>query len=149
MEDLLHAFGIDARLIVVQVFNFAILAGLLWYFLYTPILNLLKEREEKIAKGITDAEKAGKLKKHAERDRKELLTTAQREAEEVVERATAEAGNKSSQMVRDAEEKAAHIVDEAKVRGEALAQKAQAESEAEIAKAAVLAAEKVLNEKQG
>ena len=147
MEDLIHAFGIDGHLILVQVVNFAILAGLLWYFLYTPVLNLLKEREEKIAKGIRDAEDADRLKRHAEKDRKEVLTAAQREAEEVVDRAQARANEKSAQIVGDAETKASNILKDATVRGEALAEKAQKESEAEIAKAAVLAAEKVLIEK--
>jgi len=147
MEDLLHAFGIDGHLILVQVVNFAILAGLLWYFLYTPVLNLLKEREEKITKGVRDAEEADRLKRHAEKDRKEILTAAQREAEEVSDRARVSATEKSAEIVSDAEAKAGNILKDAEARGAALAEKAQKESEAEIAKAAILAAEKVLIEK--
>ncbi|MBX2866812.1 F0F1 ATP synthase subunit B [Candidatus Kaiserbacteria bacterium] len=147
MEDLLHAFGIDGHLILVQVVNFAILAGLLWYFLYTPVLNLLKEREEKIARGVKDAEDAEKLKANAEENRKERLTAAQREAEEVSDRARTRATEKSAEIVGEAETKADNILKDAQARGEALAEKAQKESEAEIAKAAVLAAEKVLIEK--
>jgi F0F1-type ATP synthase membrane subunit b/b' len=49
MEAIVEAFGIDAHLIIVQIVNFAILMAALGYFLYTPILNLLRDREEKIA----------------------------------------------------------------------------------------------------
>jgi F0F1-type ATP synthase membrane subunit b/b' len=56
MEEIIHAFGIDQRLIIIQIVNFAILAGALGYFLYTPVLRLLREREEKIAQGLKDAE---------------------------------------------------------------------------------------------
>ena len=48
MQEILTAFGIDWRLIVIQVFNFAMLAYVLWYFLYTPVLKLLAEREENV-----------------------------------------------------------------------------------------------------
>ncbi|HMA79010.1 MAG TPA: hypothetical protein VKP88_07860, partial [Candidatus Paceibacterota bacterium] len=65
MEQLIQAFGIDTRLIVVQIINFGLLLALLSYFLYRPILNLLEEREAKITQGIKDAEAAAAAKADA------------------------------------------------------------------------------------
>ena len=65
MEEILHAFGIDWRLILIQVVNFGILAGALWYFLYTPVLKILNDREEKIRKGIEYAEAAQETRAEA------------------------------------------------------------------------------------
>ena len=58
MEEIIHAFGIDWRLIVIQMFNFAVLAGALWYFLYTPVLTILSDREAKLKKGVEDVPQA-------------------------------------------------------------------------------------------
>ena len=60
MEQLIHAFGIDARLILLQVINFGLLMAVLSYLLYKPVLKVLAERQEKIAQGVKDAEEAGK-----------------------------------------------------------------------------------------
>ena len=50
MEEIIKAFGIDGRLIVIQIVNFTILMSILGYFLYTPILNLLRNVKRKLPK---------------------------------------------------------------------------------------------------
>lgn len=147
MEDLIHAFGLDTRLIVIQIINFAILAGALWYFLYEPVLKMLDERKKKIEDGLQDAEDAKALKENAEAERIKLLTRAEKEADAVAEKAKVHATEKSAQIVTAAEAKADALVKEAAKKSEELKAKAHKESEAEIAKLAVLAAEKVLAEK--
>lgn len=147
MEDLIHAFGLDTRLIVIQIINFAILAGALWYFLYEPVLKMLDERKKKIEEGLQDAEDAKVLKENAEAERIKLLTRAEKEADAVAEKAKAHATEKSTQIVSAAETKADALLKEAAKKSEELKAKAHKESEAEIAKLAVLAAEKVLAEK--
>lgn len=39
MDQLIQAFGIDAKLITVQIINFGILLAALTYFLYKPVLK--------------------------------------------------------------------------------------------------------------
>ena len=148
MEEILHAFGIDWRLISIQIFNFTILAVLLWYFLYTPILNLLKERQEKIDQGLKDAEDAKDAKHNAEQEKQSILTSAQNEAEAIGERGKKHADEKAATIVSGAEDRASQILQDAESRAETAKTEAIKESEAEIAKLAVLAAEKVLIEKK-
>lgn len=147
MQEMLTAFGIDYRLIVIQVFNFAILVGALWYFLYTPVLKLLAEREEKIKKGVHDAEKAAVTLSEADSEKNRLIKEAHLEAGSIVSRGTAYAEEQSQKLNAEAEEKIAKRLAEAATYAAELKEKALKESEAEVAKVALLAAEKILNER--
>lgn len=147
MESLLHAFGVDAKLIIIQIINFVVLMGALSYFLYKPVLKMLQDREEKIKQGMADAEMAGKARETAEEEKQTILTAAHKEAEEVASRAKLHAEEKKADIVSEAETKAEQIIRNAEAAGQELKTKAQKESEAEIAKTAILAAEKVLKER--
>lgn len=146
MEEIIKAFGIDLRLIVIQIVNFTILMSILGYFLYTPILNLLKEREEKIAKGIKDAEAAAKAKAEADVEKQAVLTAAHDEARDINTRAKIAADEKAASIVDGAEEKANAIVKNAELRAAEAADQIKKEAEGEIAKTAILAVEKLLRE---
>ncbi|MAZ56433.1 ATP synthase F0 subunit B [bacterium] len=147
MEQLIQAFGIDLKLIVVQIINFAALVALLSYFLYKPLMKMIEVREEKIAQGIKDAEQAAESLSQAESEKAEILTQAHREADSVSERATQSAKEKAETILSEAEVKAVDAIKNAEIRGEEIKKESKSEAEAEIAKMAVLAAEKVLKEK--
>jgi len=147
MEEIIKAFGIDGRLIIIQIVNFAILMVALGYFLYNPILNLLRDREEKIAQGIRDAEAAARAKADADLEKQVVLTAAHIEASEVNSRAKLAAENAAANIVTAAEEKAEGVMREAAKKAELLRAQVEKEAEAEIAKTAILAAEKVLRGK--
>jgi len=144
MEQLIHAFGIDIKLITVQIINFVLLLGILSYFLYKPVLKLLDEREEKIKQGILDAESAATAKAEAGKEKQAIVSEANKTAEAVVAKSEVHAKEKAADIVTSAEDKAAGIVKSAESAGNEIKDKARAESEAEIAKLAVLAAERVL-----
>lgn len=147
MEEIIHAFGIDGRLIVIQMFNFALLMGALWYFLYTPILRILREREEKVKQGVIDAEKAAHSLKDADTEKARLVKEARVEAEGIVVNAKSHAEEKSASIVHDAEHKAERLIEDAKLRAEEAMARARKASEAEVAQAAILAAEAILKHK--
>lgn len=147
MEQLIEAFGIDVKLIVVQIINFTILVAVLSYFLYQPLMKVLADREEKIATGIKDAEAAAAAKAAAETEKQTILSAAHQEAEAVAVRAKGYADEKTASLLADAEQKAAAVIKAAEQKGEEIKTQAHKESEAEIAKLAILAAEKILTEK--
>ncbi|QQR65222.1 ATP synthase F0 subunit B [Candidatus Kaiserbacteria bacterium] len=144
MEEIIHAFGIDWRLIVIQILNFSILMGLLGYFLYTPVLKMLADRESKIKKGIEDAEHAAQARTDALAEKAVIVKEAHTEAGAIYSRATLSAEEKEKAMLREAGEKIARDIQNAKQLAADLKTQALKESEAEIAKVAFLAAEKVL-----
>ncbi len=144
MEQLIHAFGIDVRLIIIQAVNFGLLMVALTYFLYKPVLNVLRLREEKIATGIKDAEAAAAAKAAAEAEKRAVIAAANQEAEAMAARAKQHAQEKADAIVADANRKAEAAAAEALLQAEEMKAQAIKESEAEIAKLAILAAEKVL-----
>jgi F-type H+-transporting ATPase subunit b len=146
MQEIIEAFGIDWRLIVIQIFNFGILAAVLWYFLYTPVLKLLAEREAKIKKGVEDAALALAAREAADKEKSQILKEAHVEATQIVARGTAHAEEKGKVMLAETNEKISREIANAKLTAEELKSKALKESEAEIAKLAILGAEKVLRE---
>jgi F-type H+-transporting ATPase subunit b len=144
MEEILHAFGIDGRLIVIQIINFAILAGALWYFLYTPVLRLLAEREAKVKKGIEDAESATKALLEADSEKINIIKDARSEASQIVQKGTKHAEEKQKAMLDETSEKVRRQQELALAQAEDIKAQAIKASEAEIAKLAILGAEKVL-----
>ena len=147
MENIIATFGIDSRLILIQIINFAIVVVALWYFLYTPVLNLLESRAQKIAKGIKDAEEAQKAKDEAVEEKKTIIASANKEAEAMATRAKEYATVKGDELIAQAQKKADQVVKDATLQGDELKATVLKESEAEIARLAILAAEKVLKER--
>lgn len=145
MQEIIHAFGIDWRLIVIQIFNFGLLAGALWYFLYTPVLKLIADREEKIKQGVENALKAEKALEFADVEKNEILKKAHGEAVQIVARGMHHAEEKEQTLLREASEKITRQLKSAEAQVEEMKVKALKESEAEIVKMAMLTAEKVLN----
>ena len=83
---------IDWFTVIAQMVNFIVLVGLLWHFLYKPILKAIDEREKKIAAELADAA-AKKTEANKEQqdfkqknekfdqEKKDLMTKAEADAE--------------------------------------------------------------------
>lgn len=144
MGELFHAFGIEWQVLLAQAVNFGIVLAALTYFLYKPILKLLSERQEKIAKGVRDAEEAAEERGRIESEKAGIISGAQKEAESIVGRAVVEGKEERETIVGNAQVRADSIVKDAEAQAAEMKRGALAESEAEIARVAVLAAEKIL-----
>lgn len=147
MDQIINAFGIDVRLIIIQMVNFAILMAALGYFLYKPVLKLLRDREEKITQGLKDAELAGQAKAEADKEKQVVLSAAHAEAGLVAERAKATAEVRAGELVSAAEAKVAQLLRDADLKAAQAKAQALKESEKEVAQIAILAAEKILRER--
>ncbi|MDB5189754.1 MAG: atpF [Parcubacteria group bacterium] len=144
MGSLLDAFGIQPQLLLAQAINFAVLFGALSYLLYKPVLKTLEERRVVVAKGVEDARAAEEALATADEKASTVVHSAETEAEGIVGRARAEAGVEKAKLVKDAEARAAAIAADAEARAKETAAKTLRESEKEIARLAVLAAEKAM-----
>ncbi len=144
MSELFAAFGIDWRLLVINLVNFGLMLGVLWYFLYGPVLKMLETRREKIAKGVKDAEAAQTALREIEGVRLAKLSEAGKEADDMLSSARAAAAKKERDMMAHAEHRAATMLAEAEAEaGEAKA-RAIKESKEEVAKLIVLGMEKAM-----
>lgn len=148
MGALADVFGIDWKLLVIQIINFSVLLGALSYFLYRPILALLDERKKIIEKGVSDAEAAAAAKESAELERTETVGKAVAEAAAIIDSAKKEAGTKGTQMIHEASLKSEQIVKDAEAAAEEAKRRTVKEAEAEIAKMIVLGIEKTVREKK-
>ncbi|PIR84096.1 ATP synthase F0 subunit B [Candidatus Kaiserbacteria bacterium CG10_big_fil_rev_8_21_14_0_10_51_14] len=144
MSELFAAFGIDWKLLIVQAFNFGLLLLVLWYFLYRPVLKLIDDRQKKIAEGVRTAEAADSKLADAKSESEGIVGSAAREAETILATARTRADEKGTEILRTAEARAAGVLKDAADRAEEARRQALKESEREVARAAMLAAEKIL-----
>lgn len=144
MGELIAAFGIDWKLMIAQGVNFIVLVGVLGYFVYGPVVRLLNERAERIAAGLRDAEAAKAEREAVGAERGGIIAEAQHEAEKIVARAQDEGKHERNSIVKSAQDRAAQIVKDADLAAEEAQRRALKDAEAEVARAAVLAAEKIL-----
>jgi F-type H+-transporting ATPase subunit b len=149
MGQLFAAFDIEWSLLIAQAVNFGIVLVALWYFLYKPVLKTLEERRKVIAQGVADAHEAGEKLAGADSEAAARLTAADASAEEITARARKAGIEEKAGIVRDAETRAARIAEDAERRAFELAGRIRAESEKDIARLALLAAEKLMHEKHG
>jgi F-type H+-transporting ATPase subunit b len=147
MDQIIHTFGIDGRLIAIQVFNFILLLGGLSYFLYTPLLKMIDTRKKLIAQGVEDAKNAALSLQNATSEKDAILGKAVGEAGDIVKRGEDAAKREGAAIIAGAHEQSARIQSEAEKKALALAVSIKQKSEADVAKAALLAAEKILKER--
>jgi len=112
--ELLENLGIDWKLVIAQIANFAVLLIVLRVFAYKPILALLEKRRKTIEKGLGDAEKAEKALRDADAGRKEAVLEGQGKAADIIETAKREAEAVKASAVREAERQAETILSEAR-----------------------------------
>jgi len=144
MSEIIAIFGIDWRLLFIQIINFGLLLIVLWYFLYRPVVKMIGKRQEKIAQGVDDAEQARKKLEEVEGKRKEVLTRASEEAEVVLRTTLSHAEMREREVLEEAQKRSEELLSDAKAKAEELKRKTLEESREEIARMVVLGAERVL-----
>ena len=85
LTGILNLFGLEGKLFIAQIINFAILLFILKKFLYEPIANMLEERKTKIKQGLDDAENAKKALADADNQKILILKEAKIDADKILE----------------------------------------------------------------
>jgi F-type H+-transporting ATPase subunit b len=147
MGALFATFGINGWLLLAQAINFGVLLGILWYFLYRPVLRIIDQRREKIAESVRTAQAAAQRLEEAKEEGDKMVGDAARESEGLVASARLRADERAGEIMKEAQHKADGLMTEAQARAQEEKRQMLAESEREIARAAMMAAEKILREK--
>ncbi len=145
--EIAAVFGLNWKLLLIQAVNFGIVLFVLHRFLYRPLLHMIDERRLTIRKGVADAEEAARKLALASDESKRVIREAEVRGNKVLERATVAAKEKEAELLKAAEGRARIEKEEAKREAEATVVQAVEESQHEIARLAVLAAEKILRQK--
>ena len=105
-----EGLSIQPTTIAFQALNFVILAVLLNMILYKPLTKLLTDREQKIKKGVEDADKAELALKEADQRRQEMLKRANAESQAMLEKARKTGEELKTGIVDEAHQEAGKIL---------------------------------------
>ncbi|MEI7709671.1 MAG: ATP synthase F0 subunit B [bacterium] len=147
MDSLISTFHIDWKIIIAQAVNFAIVFVVLYIFALKPLVKLMAERAEKIAKGISDAKKSDELMKTVAEEQKEniiklrkMSIDAQKELKKDLQKLKEE---HVEEMTKDTEEWKKNRLKQMEIDKQVLIESAKKD----VMHLAVLAAEKIMQDK--
>jgi len=144
--EVLQTLGINGWDFFLHTINFIVLIGLLSYFLYRPIVNMLDERSRRIEESLAAAERARAEVAQADREREELLVSTRREIQEMLAQSQQIADRIQSEARASAQQESQRIVERARQEADAERQQAMIELRREVATLAVQAAERVVRQ---
>lgn len=147
MEEFVQTFHIDWKLMIAQIINFG-LVFLVFYFLAAkPLRKLMKERTEEIEGGLTNAKTNEELLKATKTEYESALQKARLEADAIFNESKKEVVKKREEMIENAKKEVAVMIDAGKKSLEQEKTKMVNDAKNELASLAILAAEKVMQDK--
>lgn len=148
MEEFVETFHIDWKLMIAQIINFG-LVFLVFYFLASkPLSKLMKDRTEEIETGLQNAKSNEELLKVTKKEYDEALQKARIEANTIFNESKKEAQKKREEMIENAKKEVAVMIDAGKKSLEQEKTKMVNDAKNELASLAILAAEKVMQERK-
>jgi F-type H+-transporting ATPase subunit b len=142
----LEALGINLGYIFSQIVNFTLLAVLLYFVAYKPILRMLDERSARIQKGLQDAEDASRRAAEMEQEYEKRIADARRDGQEIVAQATQMSEKARQDILEQAREEARAQIDRARQEISRERDQAMADLRQQVADLSLMISEKVLTE---
>ena len=142
----LGTLGINLKIFIAQLVNFTVVLLVLWKFAYKPIVRLLEQRQEKIERGVKQAEEVEKRVQELEQEQKSVITAAKAEASKILEEVRVTAEERKKELLAKAKEEVKSVVEQGKIQLEAQKMQMLVEVREEIAALAVEAARKILED---
>ena len=140
------ALGINPGFLLVFGLYFLLVMFVMTRWLYTPVVNLLEARKQKIAQGLEDARIASEARANAEKEAAKLLAEAQAEANKRIADATERAEKVAADVRAAAEEERGRIIRAAQEEGAQERNRMLADLRGQVAALAIAAANKVIGQ---
>lgn len=144
MDQIIDVFGINWKLLLIQIVNFGLLLLILWYYLYRPLIKIIDARREKIEEGIKAALRSEQELSEAKSERDRIIREATEKGNQLIEDAKKRAEAKEQDMIGEAQNKVSHLLSEADKRIAREHEEMISRAEHDITSVAVLTAEKIL-----
>lgn len=128
------------------LFFFVVLLALLKKFAWGPLMNVMEERENYVAKEIEEAEKSRKEAEQAAKEAAEELKKTRLEAREIIEEARKSGTNQKEEILREAQEEAKRMKESAQADIQNEKEKALQALQDQVASLSVLIASKVIEQ---
>lgn len=147
MESLISTFHIDLSLLIAQLINFAIVFSVLYFFAFKPLVKVMAERSEKIAKSLQEADEIEKRLTSSLEAKEEIILAAKKQANLIIEEANQRGEANRNELVAKAKEEIGEVINNEKAKLSREKAETLKEIKGEVADLVVLTVEKLLNEK--
>ena len=147
MDSLISTFHLDAKLLIAQIINFAIVFLILYFLVFRPLFKVMTERSGTIDKSLKEAKEIAERLEKTKAEQKEMIKQAKVEATAVIEEANRQAEERKLGLVAKAKEEIGDLINREKAKIQADKAEALREIRSEVAEMIKLSWEKVLQEK--
>ncbi|HYF05601.1 MAG TPA: F0F1 ATP synthase subunit B [Patescibacteria group bacterium] len=140
-------FGLNAKVFIAQLINFAIVLFVLWKWVFGPITKKLDDRASMIEKSVQDAETIAKEKQEFQKWRQQEISSARVEAARIITDSKTEAEAVKNEVLEVTKSEQRKIIADTQEELRKEKNKAVNEAKNEVATMVVSATEKILKGK--
>lgn len=140
-------FGLNWKLFIAQLVNFAIVLFVLWKWVFKPVIAGMESRTKKIEDSLTDATRIESEKSEFESWRAKSLSEARQEATSIITEAKKTAESTKQEILNKTKTEQEDIISKAQVQLEQEKQKIIDEAKGQIADLIVNSTEKLIRAK--
>lgn len=140
-------FGLNWKLFLAQLVNFAIVLFVLWKFVFKPVTNNMQARAKKIEDSLVNADRITKEKEEFEHWKAEQMVNARHEATIILTEAKQNAEKLKAQTIEATRTEQQQVLEKAKKDLQAAEQQAVNQAKATIAEMVISSTEKLLKAK--
>lgn len=144
ITELVRGFGLDVPAILAQGVSFIVVALILWYFAFKPVLATMDERQKKIADGLRYTEEMKAKLDATKQETTALIQKAREQSVQIIEEARQSAKVFLEKQNQEATQKANDLLVKAQHAIELEHRKMLAEAREEVARLVVVTSERVL-----
>jgi F-type H+-transporting ATPase subunit b len=144
ITQIVDQFGLRLPFFVAQIINFLVVASLLWFFAFKPVMASITERQRQIDQGLKNAEDANLRLEEAKKATAASIHEAQLKGQQLIEEAQKSAKEFSDRQQQEAAERASALITKAQAAIELEKKKMLAEARTEIARLVVATTSRVL-----
>ena len=147
MDSIIQTFHIDAKLLIAQIINFAIVFAVLYKFALKPLQKIMEERSAKIEKSLEDAKKINEKLTKTEEEYNKVISKARKKANEILEQANIQAQKNKEQTIAKTKEEIGIVINKEKENIRQEKENILREIKKEASVLVIAVAEKLLNKK--
>jgi len=145
-EGPLESLGINLSSLISNLINFAALAVVLYLLLYKPVLRMMSQRRDRIARSMADVDAAREAAAKAQQEYDRKIGEAQRKAQEIIAQAAQASDKVGADIKAEAQREADAIRQRAREEAEQERARILAEVQDQIAGLSMIATERVLGQ---
>jgi F-type H+-transporting ATPase subunit b len=147
MQEIFETIGFDWRMALLNLINFLIAFGILYYFLFDRIAEVIKKRQAKMNESVKNAEKIERELQEAQNNAAGIIADAKQEARDIIEEAHSQAEKLGEKMKAEANDEIESMIAKSKRQIERDKQKMYQDLREEISELIVASTEKITKQK--